>query len=81
MPADSRLPNKCITDLQSMIEQKHIQGCRVTGELKVDEDGRITLPLKNKGSRKCIFGPIHKSNNSYLFVKQDYVHSGCHSKK
>jgi hypothetical protein len=64
-----------------MIEQENIQRCRVTGEVKFDEDGRIALPLKNKGSRKCIFGPEHNSNNSYLFVKQDYVHYGCLSKK
>jgi hypothetical protein len=63
-PDNSQLPNHCIADLQSAIEQQDIQGCRVTGRVTFNSSGQISLPLQNTGPRTCIFGAVHENNNS-----------------
>jgi hypothetical protein len=50
-PDPSQLPNHCIADLQSAIEQQGIQGCRVTGRVTFNSSGQISLPLQNTGPR------------------------------
>jgi hypothetical protein len=75
-PDNSQLPNKCIADLQKLIEEQGIRGCRVTGEVKFKGEN-ITLPLRNTGSRTCFFGPVHDNNNSFLSLWEDYVYYKC----
>ncbi len=55
-PHNSQLPNECIQDLQKMIEEQGIRGCRVTGRVTFNSNGWISLSLKNTGLRTCMFG-------------------------
>ena len=51
--------------------------------LKIRGYNKNIITLQNQGPRHCIFGPVHKSNNSYLEI--DYIKNNiifhCHSGK
>ena len=51
----------------------------MSGEVK-ENDGRVVLPLRNVGLRKCILTrATHDSNNAYLLVRGEFVYYKCHS--